>query len=115
MQGCSGFVKEEDAHNGGGATRRKGADLRWPWCSGAVVFAASACGRLRWCVVVARRRWWRRRCCRLVVAGGRRGDGGGGCHGDGRRWRLRFGRLKWRIATWHDLSELGLSGRRGAT
>ena len=37
----------------------------------------------------------------LQIGGGRRGDGGSGCHGDGRRWRLGFGRLK--VMTWQHV------------
>jgi len=49
-QGCSGFVMEEDARNGGGAARREGADLRWQWCSGATA-AVERCGGVR-CICV---------------------------------------------------------------
>ena len=79
------------------------------------------CGRLRWCVVVAEKKMVVAGvageggvhdsavgCEKKMVAppllqigGGRRGDGGGGCHGDGRRWRLGFGRLK--VMTWQHV------------
>ena len=37
----------------------------------------------------------------LQIGGGWQGDGGDGCHGDGRRWRLGFGRLK--VMTWQHV------------
>ncbi|QCD93138.1 hypothetical protein DEO72_LG5g1209 [Vigna unguiculata] len=93
-----------------------GCCCRWS-CAGGV--AEARCSVWRW--------WWRRARCRddggwmrgavaamvvvsMVCDGGAvAGEiGGGGCVEGGREIRVR-------IATWHDLVEWSLSGRRGAT